>query len=283
MKKLLPFLLLLVTLSLHAQISFENNYPNGGVSTFPNNNYLRLIKLSTSGYKYAMNNQTTLTLYNLNHTVFKTISIPPITGTLSCSSCNPNVFYISETLFDTNPSTVEYFFFYSTQVSVGHVRVYDELGNTLFSKDSVNYQGSVNYGNEEFISYTPSGAKMIIFGQYSGAFVYSLPGTLPCHDCTNGITTSIVKNNDGVSTQNISNYPNPAAGQTTIEYILPQGTTIADLVFYNVTGQEVKRFKVTNAFHDIVINTSDLDAGTYYYQLLTNEGFKAGKKMVVVK
>ena len=41
--------------------------------------------------------------------------------------------------------------------------------------------------------------------------------------------------------------------------------------------------KVTNAFHDIIISTAELDAGTYYYQLQTASGFKAGKKMVVVK
>ncbi len=48
-------------------------------------------------------------------------------------------------------------------------------------------------------------------------------------------------------------------------------------------GQEIKRFKVTDAFHTIVINTTDLDAGTYYYEIQTTTGYKTGKKMVVVK
>ena len=50
-----------------------------------------------------------------------------------------------------------------------------------------------------------------------------------------------------------------------------------------MTGREVKRYKVSNAFKDILISTDELAAGTYYYQLQTTSGFKAGKKMIVIK
>ncbi len=112
---------------------------------------------------------------------------------------------------------------------------------------------------------------------------YSLPGTLRCQDCTNSVISSIKTENGGSQESKISNYPNPASGQTTIEYTLPQGITNTDLVFYNMMGQEVKRYKVTNAFKDIIITTSELEAGTYDYQLQSASGFKAGKKMIVIK
>jgi hypothetical protein len=282
MKKLLTLLLLSITLSNYAQITLENKYPSGGVLS----DYLRLVKLSSSGYKYAIHDANKITLYNLNHVVFKTITYPAIPG--RNTTFRPWILYLSEELFNTNPADIEYFISYADMGSVNHCAVYDELGSLLFLKDSANNinTGTATY-NENFITATTSGTKMIISQAQAPnyATVYSLPGTLTCHDCTNGTVTSIKTNNSasGTNTERISNYPNPTAGQTTIEYNLPQGSTTADLVFYNMTGVEVKRFKVTNAFRDILISTADLDAGTYYYQLQTAEGFKAGKKMVVVK
>ena len=280
MKKLLTLLLFVATFSNYAQITFENTYPTGS----PTKNYLRLVKLSSSGYKYVINDTSKITLYNLNHSIFKTIIFPPCPGWVLNTSAL-HVFYISEQLFNTNPSDIEYFLLYTDKSFIIHSIIYNDIGNLLFRKDSTQTAlGASYYGNEDFISYTPSGVKMIIGRQFNGAAsVYSLPGTLPCHDCTNGTITSIMTASGTSQDGKISNYPNPSAGQTTVEYNLPEGITTADLVFYNITGQEVKRFKVTNAFHDIIISTADLDAGTYYYQILTATGFNAGKKMVVIK
>lgn len=275
MKKLLTLLLAMATIVTYSQITFENYYPTGGVP----NKYLRLVKLSASGYKYVINDKANITLYNLNHTLFRNITIPtlPINAYSSV-----NIYYLSEELFNTNPADIEYFLMYNDSNGISHSKVINEFGSILLTQDSTSMMLSAQYGNEEFICYTPSGVKMII-GQRIGASVYSLPGTLPCHDCTNGITTSIMVNNNGTNTGEISNYPNPTAEQTTIEYTLPHGSLTADLVFYTIAGKEVKRFTVTNAFHNIIITTADLEAGTYYYQLQTADGFKVGKKMVVVK
>jgi hypothetical protein len=283
MKKLLTFLLLVTTLNNFAQITLENTYPPNVIPTgygFP-----RLVKLSSSGYKYAIYDTASVTLFNLNHTVFKNMVIPPRPVPL-LNTQQIHVYYISEELFNTTPTDVEYFVYYADKNFIGHSIVYDESGNVLFSKDTTNMSLVLTqtFGYEDFISFTTSGCKMIIYvGNNLTGSVYSLPGTLPCHDCTNGTTTSIMTNNTGANTEKISNYPNPTAGQTTVEYNLPQGVTTADLVFYNMTGQEVKRFKVTNTFHDILISTADLDAGSYYYCLQTSNGFSAGKKMVVIK
>lgn len=201
----------------------------------------------------------------------------------------PSIFYISEELFNTNPSDVEYFMCYVDTNYVSNCRVFDENGTILFSKDSSTWSYSVNFSDQQFIAFTTMGAKMILYGDplvsanSKNAFVYSLPGSIPCQDCTNGTISSIMTNNNGANEGKISNYPNPTLGQVTVEYTLPQGINKADLVFYNTTGQEVKRYKVTNAFHNIIINTADLNAGTYYYQLQSADGIIAGKKMVVLK
>jgi hypothetical protein len=265
----------------YAQITLEHYYPPISLSQ----NNLRLVNLSASGYKYAINDSSTLTLYNLNHTVFQTIAIPPIGYTLVCYNCL-FIYYISEALFDTNPSNIEYLLYFDDNQSppVFHIRIYDQSGNTLFSKDSVSGGVDANYiSYQDFISYTSSGVKMILNNQYTGGnTVYSLPGTLPCNDCTGGQVTAL-KTNSNTPNVGISNYPNPASNQTTVQYTLPQGITTAELVFYSIQGVEVKRFQVTNAFNDVLISTADLEAGTYYYQIQAANGYSAGKKMIVIR
>lgn len=275
MKKLIVLLLITVSINSFAQITLEHSYPMDGA-------YLRLVKLSSSGYKYVANDTNSIYLYNLNHTVFRTISIPHSPGELTYGHFYP--MYISEELFNTNPADIEYLLCINPGAYT-KCRIYNEAGNLLFSQDSIyiNANDIFGVGNEYFVSYTPSGYKMILIKMNVGNQVYSLPGFLPCQDCTNSVVTSLVTENNGNKSGNISNYPNPNKGETTIEYTLPQGTTTADLVIYNLTGQELKRYKVTNAFHDILISTNELDAGTYYYQIQTTTGFSAGKKMIVIK
>jgi hypothetical protein len=114
------------------------------------------------------------------------------------------------------------------------------------------------------------------------ANVYALPGILPCQDCSNGVITSMQAPGGAINPRLI-NYPNPSSEQTTIEYELPKGQTSGEIVFYNEAGTEIKRFKVTDTFHNIVVSVADLEAGVYFYQLETVSGFKATKKMVVIK
>jgi len=257
-KYLLSLCILLGSLKGFTQITYEANYPSGNVTS----KYLRLIKLSSSGYKYVTNDTSTISLYNLNHTLFKTITIP----TLFNSLANPSalsVYFISEGLFNTNPLDVEYFLFYTDKNFISHSKVYDEVGNLLFSKDSTMMLAVNVYGNESFISHTSSGTKMIIWKSQvggNGAQVYSLPGTLTCHDCTGGVITSFVSNSGSESNSKISNYPNPSTDQTTVEYTLPKGINVADLIFFDISGKEIKRFKVTSDFKNIIINTSDLSS-----------------------
>ena len=78
-------------------------------------------------------------------------------------------------------------------------------------------------------------------------------------------------------------YPNPSSSQTHIPYTLPQGETAGEIIFYDMTGAEVKRYKVDKTFSDLIITTADLSAGSYYYQLQTPHSKSEGKKLVVVK
>jgi hypothetical protein len=280
MKKQLTLLFLIITVACNAQITFEHTYPTGSIVK----DYLRLVKFSSSGYKYVINDTSTITLYNLNHTVYKSIAIPSSPGGFA-NSAAVHVFNLSEELFDLDSTDIEYLLLYTDNSFIIHSIVYDEIGNILFQKDSIQtYLGASYGGNEYFISTTLYGVKMIIGNNFNGsASVYSLPGFLTCQECSNGIINSVVELNRN-SQNGITNlYPNPTDGQTTIEYNLPQGVSKADLVVYDMRGIEIKRYKVTNAFNSIIINADELAAGTYYYQMQAPSGFYAGKKMIVIK
>lgn len=278
MKNLATCLFVIICLGSSAQITLEQSYPTGSLSQ----DYLRFVKLSSSGYKYVINDTNTITLYNLDHTVFKTMTIP-ITGAITSMA----IFYMSEELFDTDSSDVEYFVYYGDASFVCHSRVFDEFGNVLFSEDNTTMSITNRYDEESFVSATALGAKMIIWKAASaggGASVYSLPGFLPCHDCSNGVLTGIASPNGMPLNGSISNpFPNPAIGQTKIEYTLPQGVTAADLLIYDISGHEIKRYKVTNAFNNIIISTGEFEAGTYFYQIQTPTGYNETKKMIVIK
>jgi hypothetical protein len=78
-------------------------------------------------------------------------------------------------------------------------------------------------------------------------------------------------------------YTNQKDGSTKIDYTLPPGENEGEIVFYNLQGSEVKRFKAGRTFNTLLISTKDIAAGTYFYQLQTAGESSGGKKMVVIK
>ncbi len=106
-----------------------------------------------------------------------------------------------------------------------------------------------------------------------------LPGILTV-DIKNANNNLIVSQTQSI----ISNpYPNPTNNTTTIDYTLPAGSNEGEIVFYNLQGAEVKRFKVDKTFSTLLVSTADIAAGTYLYQLQTSVVSTEGKKMVVIK
>lgn len=81
------------------------------------------------------------------------------------------------------------------------------------------------------------------------------------------------------------NTPNPASGETTIEFGLEKYTQKLHLEVYDVSGkkvQDIKHQDLGPGEHKATINTHELSAGTYYYSIKTDTG-RITKKMMVVK
>ena len=260
----------------------QTNYPYG----------LRIIHLEYSGFKYAYYDAVTtqIQLYNLNHSVFKIITVPP----------QPNAYtitiqYVTERLFDNDSSDIEYAaIIYQNPVPPGHydTRIYDEFGTTLLSVDSATFYYGVGgqFGNPVSVPImnTDSGTKMIFWylnGPIRKSLIYCLPGRLENEQYVNGSCLGPLTDSPNmiIGDEMQNPYPNPTNNTITIPYTLPEGETKGDIVFYDAAGNEVKRFKVDNTFNELFVSSADLAPGTYYYNLQTVKQNSKGKTMVVIK
>jgi hypothetical protein len=278
MNRFLLFLIL-ISCKLSAQITFETNYNNNVYYDAPG-----LMNFSAAGYKYVFADTDQIVLYNLNHSVYRTISMP----NMPSGSFNFRVRWVSDELFNTNPADIEYVLTYeSLTTSFMSVRVYDENGNILLSRDTCYLPGSLNAGiHEQGIVHTSAGVKMLLRNQVnSKTTVYALPGVLPCTMCDQGVMSGLQPNtSSGAQSQQIAApYPNPTQSSITLPYSLPNGTSTGEIIIYNMIGREVKRYSITSVFSSLVLETSELASGTYSYSIQTTLGISPGSKFSVVQ
>ena len=268
MKTIIVLLLITMNTAVFSQINLEHTYTQiDGIDLKP-------VYLSHSGTKYFLFDSSTNTfkLYNLNHSIFKSFSIP----------FNPNyayngdIIFISEDLFDTDSTNIEYLRTGATN-GIYVTEIISENGNIMFSRDSSNAN----------IIVTDSGFKMALtitdFSSYENYEVYSLPGYLPSLCCNNINYTGININNDNINQYKLTSFPNPANDFTQIEFELPNTIKEGNLNFYNLSGILVKSFKVDNTFKSLRVTTNDLQAGTYLYSVQSNNKIIGCKKLVIIK
>jgi hypothetical protein len=157
MKNSLLIALVAFGINAQAQITLEHTYPKGS------NNFesVRFINLTT-GTKYALVNSATfkLDIYNLNHSLYKSFSIPPQGGFDGWY-----VNFISDGLFDTDSTSIEYLIYrYKSSPLFYSVIIYDESGNTTFSLDSATVGGTNPLYSTISIFNSENGTKMILSG-----------------------------------------------------------------------------------------------------------------------
>jgi hypothetical protein len=283
MKKLVFLFFIAFAINSNAQITFEASYDSASTHQSilnSNQNQLMIINFEVSGYRYVRVNYTgkSISIYNMNHVLLKTISLAALPQSLS--NITGDVLYISENLFDAD-SLIEFMYIYqytypSPSITAAHTLIVKENGTIMFSNDGFP-EIKVNYEQQQMPIYnTPFGTKMILSYMDGHAEVYNLGGTL---------TTNIARANNVLLEQNgISNaYPNPTAKSTQIDYMLPKDVNEGEIVLYDLNGIEVKRFRVDRTFSSLLISVADIPAGTYYYQLQTSSQYSEGKKIVVIK
>jgi hypothetical protein len=278
MKKIaLILFVLIITNVVSAQITFENSYPNTDDGFWDKE--FGLVNLGNSNYKYYFvdKGNSQITLYNLNHTVYKSITIP-IGGT------KYHIAYLSNSLFDCDTTDVEYMLTTSYINTATYTRIYDENGTLLFNENSsVSIEckplcsGTITSFPKEVIFNTPNGTKMILGYTDGSTKIYGLCGTLST------VSIKDVNNLNESELQLFDAYPNPSSNNVRIDYNLPKDVDEGEILIFSIQGKLIKKYRVDQQFNHITISNNELSTGTYYYQLKTSLGITESKKMIKIQ
>jgi hypothetical protein len=283
MKKILFLAFIAFGMNAKAQITLEHTYDSAATWNFCSGRFsqLMIINFEVSGERYVKVNRCgqCISIYDMNHALLKNISLANLPASLD-PPIGGEILYISEKLFNLDP-LIEFMYLYdyvdSTGIAPYVTNIYNEDGTLIFADTSAPWVHP-NWEMQQWPVYNTSlGTKMILSCQNGDARVFSLPGTL-----TTGINEG---NGQLVKAQGdkLNLYPNPSSRSATLQYMLPEGEREGTIILYNMQGKEIKRYKVDNTFHDLLLDNTQLNAGTYYYQLQTTKGIAGGKKMIVVK
>jgi hypothetical protein len=80
------------------------------------------------------------------------------------------------------------------------------------------------------------------------------------------------------------NAPNPFTSNTEISCYLPESTSQATLIIYNLQGIELKEFSFSQiGLNTIILNGSELPAGMYLYTLVVDNEIVDTKRMILTK
>ena len=227
-------------------------------------------------------NSSTIYIYNLDYTLYKTINIPAVPTSYNYF----NILYISDNLFHPDDK-IEYIFTgEDTSETFRIFRVFNEDGALILNADSSSFMykfDDIEGGNAEFIFNTYNGTKMVLYNDNSNTIdFYNLPGILQCDLCEGSTTGK--KTISEIKKAMLSNsYPNPSKDYTRIDYQLPKGINKGTIVIYDINGKETKRYEVDRTFNHLRISTTDMPSGTYFYNLQTEQGVSQGKKMIKIK
>lgn len=273
MKSIKIILCILISLQLNSQISLENTYPASS-----NNVQLNIVKLTKAGYKYSFVDfvNKTIKLYNLNHSIFKSMFVP-IPGGYSFYQA-PSL--ISDSLFNTD-ANVEFAVTYmqanysvtpATYQLIGNV--VSETGNILLTLPQCMYITAVNTGANgwKLIATIDSTNKL----QTKEHRVYSLVGAISQAPNPLGNLHSNTPNSQ--SDMIASPVPNPSNNKTIIPYSIPAGSQ-SQIIIFDINGRELKRYDIDSNFNTIELDNTELPSGTYFYSLSDTNSIK---KMLVV-
>ncbi len=289
MKYFISVFLLFSAVSTRAQITLEHTYSGaiGGIA-------LNLIQVDSGVWKYVEFSESatpdtiiTFSIFNLDHSLDRVIPVP---------------LFVPGQYDDAQPIMIVKNLFaldggYEYMISFGYndnqqnyhegLRVFKEDGTTVFSCDTCRLSDDSYvpiFSTPPCIVSTDSGVKMIILSGLNNPEnyeLYSLPGKLPNRQSkTAGVTPMSISNGSSFPT---SAYPNPSNGQVRIAYELPTGISSVDVILTTEDGREVKRYRVSSTFSDLLIEASDLPSGSYFYKLVTEKGESAAQRIVMVK
>ena len=259
MKNLLFSCLLILNIESYAQITLDFQTQCWS---------LQQVKLSDSETKYLdfdpPNNQ--FDLYNLDGSLYKTILLPAPPG--------PNadigyIFHLSRTLFDNDPSNIEYLVEYQYDSAPP---IYYYYKTRIIREDGVIIFDEMNAAYNNIYS-TEDGTKLMLQYYFANGYwitkkVFSLPGILP--------TSNQETNNLCNFPLNI--YPNPNNGSFFIQLHSNEGK-LNTIDLYSKNGKLLNTYTSSNNL--LQINNMDLSEGMYF--LNNRAGIRNSAKRMIIK
>lgn len=240
-------LALFISLSGFSQITLENSYTG----------YCQVFKINDTDFVYSLYKNREAYIYSSSHALLKEVALAG-----SPKAQQFGVLLVSKKLFNTDEE-MEIAYWYQDSMSYTlHSAITTESGTELF-----NDTGSVSFVK------AGTKAKMILNktnGITAKAKVFSLPGEyIP--------TTTGKKESD---TKTVSPYPNPAYDFITLPYNI---TGAGSLIIYNSGGQEVLKYAIDSSFKDLLVNTSILSPGIYFYKTVSGSVTSAAQQFIISK
>jgi Secretion system C-terminal sorting domain len=140
-------------------------------------------------------------------------------------------------------------------------------------------------GNESYDAPPIDHAWRLNFNSNTGDFVKNFSHNTDFTDISWINVTDVSENGIAPNSYVLNqNYPNPFNPSTTISFNLVKATE-AYLKVYNILGQEVATLvdrQLSAGLHQVQFEVNNLQSGTYFYQLKTNQ-YTEVKKMVILK
>lgn len=209
-------------------------------------------------------------IYDMDLALYKTIALPVPEGYYLY-----DIQYLSEQLFNSDqlielayiyskyvPTTGSYYYTYETKLinengsvletfpGAGHTMVHETIGH---GKKFLVYE--YNYSVIPYRTYT---------------HIYSLP-----ESGTKSVEYSVKEAGTDLP------YPNPAKHQVHIPVQLPKGISSAELTLYNLNGQVIGTYPISDADENLLLSTRQLSAGTYLYSIQSESWQSESKKLVI--
>ena len=280
MKTFFTLVLLFVMPNLFAQITlYKDNAPD--VAPF---------YLSTGKLMYYDENDSTkkITIYNEDLTVYKSINYPnnPIDTTLYSAGDDQGVckidglngfgLWMHDTYFNTD-AKIEFIFSYSRYKPSNYEKktelfILNEDGNTLLT---------LSIGSIDESVYLLGYSNYLVLNASSS--IYKVGGTFPCNLCGSGKPSGLIPTGNSNTGLKLGAFPNPNSGKATLEYELPAGAQKGSILMYDMEGRLAKEIQVKENATQIELNTTELQSGTYFYELQSQGKSSGGKKMVIIK
>lgn len=189
--------------------------------------------------------------------------------------------YITEDLFDTDPTTIEFATIrINDQGGPLDVQVYREDGTLLFSTPGLLLGWGLTDPSGGFLTDENGTLMSVTSNDGSSKSVFHLPGKMPCVDCQ-GMATMAAGGAYMPDTSGFDFFPNPSTGATTLRYGLSSSTSLADLCIFDGLGSEVMRLRLKGTHGSEQLDTGNLAPGGYTCRLLA-DGLPVGAQRLLM-